>query len=71
MIVTSAPGEGKMPFWHRTPSGGRSSLGAIGAFLREVEPMKPAAAIERLRNDHAMDELLGEEPRGILSSSAR
>jgi ATP-dependent helicase Lhr and Lhr-like helicase len=59
VIVTPAPGEpGKMPFWHGDAIGRPIELGrAIGAFLREVEPMKPSAAIERLRNDHAMDEL--------------
>ena len=46
VIVTPAPGEpGKMPFWHGDAVGRPIELGrAIGAFLRELEPMKPAEA---------------------------
>ena len=52
LIVTPAPGEpGKMPFWHGDAIGRPIELGrAIGAFLRELEPMAPAAAIARLRD---------------------
>ena len=59
VIVTPAPGEpGKMPFWHGDAVGRPIELGrAIGAFLRELEPMKPEAAIARVREDHALDEL--------------
>ena len=59
VIVTPAPGEpGKMPFWHGDAIGRPIELGrAIGSFLRELEPMKPADAVARLRDDHAMDEL--------------
>jgi len=59
VIVTPAPGEpGKMPFWHGDAVGRPIELGrAIGAFLRELEPMTPDAAIARVRADHAMDEL--------------
>ncbi|MCV0403283.1 MAG: DEAD/DEAH box helicase [Chloroflexi bacterium] len=59
VIVTPAPGEpGKMPFWHGDAIGRPIELGrAIGAFLREMEPLKPAAAVKRLRDDHALDEL--------------
>jgi ATP-dependent Lhr-like helicase len=58
VIVTPAPGEpGKMPFWHGDAVGRPIELGrAIGAFLREMEPMKPPAAIGRLREDHALDD---------------
>ena len=58
VIVTPAPGEpGKMPFWHGDAVGRPIELGrAIGGFLRELEPMKPAAAISRLRESHALDE---------------
>ena len=58
VIVTPAPGEpGKMPFWHGDAVGRPIELGrAIGAFLREMEPMKPAAGVARLREDHALDE---------------
>jgi len=59
VIVTPAPGEpGKMPFWHGDAVGRPIELGrAIGAFLREMEPMEPAAALARLRSDHSLDEL--------------
>ena len=58
VIVTPAPGEpGKMPFWHGDAVGRPIELGrAIGAFLREVEPMEVAAAVARVRGDHALDE---------------
>ncbi|MGH2446886.1 MAG: Lhr family helicase [Candidatus Limnocylindria bacterium] len=59
VIVTPAPGEpGKMPFWHGDAVGRPIELGrAIGAFLRELEPMKPDAAVRRLRESHALDDL--------------
>jgi ATP-dependent Lhr-like helicase len=59
VIVTPAPGEpGKMPFWHGDAIGRPIELGrAIGAFLRELEPMRPSEAVDRLRDAHAMDEL--------------
>ena len=58
VIVTPAPGEpGKMPFWHGDAIGRPIELGrAIGAFLRELEPMSPDAAVARVRQDHALDE---------------
>jgi ATP-dependent Lhr-like helicase len=59
VIVTPAPGEpGKMPFWHGDAVGRPIELGrAIGSFLRELEPMTPDAAVTRVREDHALDEL--------------
>ena len=59
VIVTPAPGEpGKMPFWHGDAVGRPVELGrAIGAFLRELEPMKADDAISRVREEHALDEL--------------
>ena len=59
VVVSPAPGEpGKMPFWKGDGIGRPVELGrAIGAFLRELEPMKPAAAEALLRQDHALDEL--------------
>ena len=59
VIVTPAPGEpGKMPFWHGDAVGRPIELGrAIGSFLRELEPMTPDAAIARVRDDNALDEL--------------
>ena len=46
VVVSPAPGEpGKMPFWKGDGIGRPIELGrAIGAFLREVEPMKADAA---------------------------
>ena len=57
VLVTPAPGEpGKMPFWKGDGIGRPVELGrAIGAFLRELEPMKADAAEARLRDDHALD----------------
>ncbi len=59
VIVTPAPGEpGKMPFWHGDAVGRPIELGrAIGAFLREIEPMEADAAKARVRELHALDEL--------------
>ena len=58
VIVSPAPGEpGKMPFWKGDGIGRPVELGrAIGAFLRELEPMKPRAAETLLRDDHVLDE---------------
>jgi ATP-dependent Lhr-like helicase len=58
VIVTPAPGEpGKMPFWKGDGIGRPVELGrAIGAFLRDVEPLEPVAAEARLRDDHVLDE---------------
>ena len=57
--MTPAPGEpGKMPFWHGDAVGRPIELGrAIGAFLRDLEPMKADAAVARLRESHALDEM--------------
>jgi ATP-dependent Lhr-like helicase len=68
VIVTPAPGEpGKMPFWHGDAIGRPIELGrAIGAFLRELEPMAPAAAMTRLRESHALDDLAARNLVGYL-----
>ena len=59
VIVMPAPGEpGKLPFWHGDAVGRPIELGrAIGAFLREMEPMAGDVAVKRLRETHALDEL--------------
>ncbi len=59
VVVTPAPGEpGKMPFWKGDQVGRPIELGrAIGAFLRELEPMSPADAVARVRRDGVLDEL--------------
>ena len=58
VVVTPAPGEpGKMPFWKGDGIGRPIELGrAIGATLRELDAMTPAAAEARLRDDHALDQ---------------
>ncbi len=59
VVVTPAPGEpGKMPFWKGDGIGRPVELGrAIGAFVRELEPMNAGEAAARLQADHALDEL--------------
>jgi ATP-dependent Lhr-like helicase len=59
VVVTPAPGEeAKMPFWKGDTVGRPVELGrAIGTFLRELEPMPATDAVDRLRSDHALDEL--------------
>ncbi|HEX5038644.1 MAG TPA: DEAD/DEAH box helicase [Candidatus Limnocylindria bacterium] len=69
VIVTPAPGEpGKMPFWHGDAIGRPIELGrAIGAFLRELEPMVPSAAIKRLKESHALDDRAASNLVGYLA----
>ena len=57
VVVTPAPGQpGKMPFWHGDRPGRPLELGrALGAFLREVRELPPAAAEERLRDRYDLD----------------
>jgi ATP-dependent Lhr-like helicase len=59
VTVTPAPGQpGKMPFWHGDRPGRPLELGrALGAFVRELRDAPPAAALKRLRDEHALDEL--------------
>ena len=59
VTVTPAPGQpGKMPFWHGDRPGRPLELGrALGAFVRELREVAPGAALKRLRDDHALDEL--------------
>ena len=58
VIVTPAPGQpGKMPFWHGDALGRPVELGrAIGAFVREMDGLEPAAAEARLRDEHFLDD---------------
>jgi ATP-dependent Lhr-like helicase len=57
VVVTPAPGEpAKMPFWKGDGVGRPIELGrAIGAFLRELEPMPPEAALARIKRDGVLD----------------
>ncbi|HEX3003562.1 MAG TPA: ATP-dependent helicase [Angustibacter sp.] len=64
VLVTPAPGQpGKLPFWHGDALGRPAELGrAVGAFVREVTALEPAAARERVRaaglDEWAADNLL-------------
>jgi len=51
VLVSPAPGQaGKLPFWHGDALGRPVELGrALGAFVREVSRLDPAAARERVR----------------------
>ena len=59
VVVTPAPGQpGKMPFWKGDMVGRPIELGrAIGAAVRELDAMEPAAAETRLRAAHRLDDL--------------
>jgi ATP-dependent Lhr-like helicase len=62
VLVTPAPGEpGKMPFWKGDAAGRPLELGReIGALVRALREMPPAAAIERLVRDHDLDRAAAE-----------
>jgi ATP-dependent Lhr-like helicase len=62
VIVSPAPGEpGKMPFWKADAAGRPLELGReIGALVRSLRQMPPAAAIERLVRHHDLDQLAAE-----------
>jgi ATP-dependent Lhr-like helicase len=50
VVVSPAPGRpGKLPFWHGDAPGRPLELGrALGAFVRQLQRLEPAAATERL-----------------------
>ena len=58
VIATPAPGQpGKMPFWKGDGPGRPIELGrALGEFVRTIRAMPEAAALDRLRRDHSLDE---------------
>jgi ATP-dependent Lhr-like helicase len=64
VLVTPAPGQpGKLPFWHGDTLGRPAELGrAVGAFVRELGRLQPAAARARVvaagLDDWAADNLL-------------
>jgi len=62
VVVTPAPGQpGKMPFWHGDGPGRPVELGAaIGAFVRDLTALDADTARERLRTDHALDDLAAD-----------
>ncbi len=57
VTVTPAPGEpGKMPFWHGDRPGRPLELGrALGAFTRQIRELPVADAVDRLRDEYALD----------------
>ncbi len=57
VLVSPAPGEpGKMPFWKADAPGRPLELGReIGALVRSLRQMPPAAAVERLVRHHDLD----------------
>jgi ATP-dependent Lhr-like helicase len=57
VLVSPAPGEpGKMPFWKAEAAGRPLELGrAVGALVRTLAEMPPAAAVERLVQRHDLD----------------
>jgi ATP-dependent helicase Lhr and Lhr-like helicase len=77
VLVTPAPGQpGKLPFWHGDMLGRPVELGrALGAFLRELSGLDPAARLRRLEaaglDANAANNLVGyldeqREATGVL-----
>ncbi len=62
VIVSPAPGEpGKMPFWKADAPGRPLELGReIGALVRSLRQMTPAAAVQRLVRHHDLDQQAAE-----------
>ncbi len=57
VVVEPAPGEpGRLPFWHGDGPGRPLELGrAVGAFVREMEGLEEARALERLTDAYDLD----------------
>ncbi|MEX2419078.1 MAG: helicase-related protein, partial [Acidimicrobiia bacterium] len=58
VVVTPAPGarSARLPFWHGDAAGRPLETGrALGAFVREMAALEPAAAAERLTEDYRLD----------------
>ena len=62
VLVSPAPGEpGKMPFWKADGPGRPRELGlAIGALVRDLRALPPAAAIKRLVDRHDLEPVAAE-----------
>jgi ATP-dependent Lhr-like helicase len=62
VLVSPAPGEpGKMPFWKADAPGRPLELGrAVGALVRTLSDLPPAAALQRLVSHHDLDEQAAE-----------
>ncbi len=72
VVVTPAPGQpGKMPFWHGDGPGRAAELGrALGGFVRTLRSLPAAEAAERLREDHALDDLAASNVLAYLDEQA-
>jgi ATP-dependent Lhr-like helicase len=62
VLVSAAPGQpGKMPFWRADAAGRPLELGReIGALIRSLRQMPPAAAVQRLVRLHDLDQQAAE-----------
>jgi ATP-dependent helicase Lhr and Lhr-like helicase len=72
VIVSPAPGQpGKMPFWKADAAGRPLELGQhIGALIRSLRQMPPAAAVQRLTKHHDLDARAAENLIRYLSDQA-
>ena len=72
VIVSPAPGQpGKMPFWKADNAGRPLELGRhIGALVRSLRQMPPAAAIARLTAQHDLDARAAENLLRYLADQA-
>ncbi len=72
VTVTPAPGApARMPFWHGDRPGRPLELGrAIGEFCRELRELPTSAAMERLQDHYALDELAATNVIRYLADQA-
>jgi ATP-dependent helicase Lhr and Lhr-like helicase len=72
VIVSPAPGQpGKMPFWKADNAGRPLELGRhIGALVRGLRQMPPAAAVTRLTTHHDLDARAAENLMRYLADQA-
>ncbi len=72
VIVSPAPGQpGKMPFWKADAAGRPLELGRhIGALVRSLRQMPPAAALQRLTKQHDLDAQAAENLLRYLADQA-
>ncbi len=72
VLVSPAPGEpGKMPFWHGDRQGRPLEFGIeIGALMRTLRAMPPAAAVAQLTRDHCLNEAAAENLINYLAEQA-
>ncbi|HEX9365726.1 MAG TPA: DEAD/DEAH box helicase, partial [Vicinamibacterales bacterium] len=72
VLVSPAPGQpGKMPFWKADTAGRPLELGRhIGALVRSLREMPPAAAVQRLTTHHDLDARAAENLLRYLADQA-